>query len=109
MAEKGWISVRDIPGTKDKTIKEVLDSFKKKFSLCKKCKGEGHTVDDHDTVYEGVSCVRVSDSKALLSMQEKGTLNKNVFKRIIETMVHNRKQCDKCHGFGFVKKIKEEG
>ena len=108
MPKKGWVAVRDLPGTKTKTLKEVFDQFKANYKLCDCCKGAGFTVDDHQTVYEGVSSVRVNDSEALKTLQDNGTLNKGTFERIIETLVHNRKICDKCNGFGFVKKPRKK-
>ena len=108
MAAEGWMCVRNIPDTKNKSIKEVLDDFKKDYDLCPKCKGVGHKVKKYDAVYGGVSTVRISDSEALKQMQKEGTLNTTVFERIIETLVHKRKQCGTCKGFGFVNKFKEE-
>ena len=108
MAKQGWMSVRDLPGTKNKTIKEVLDYFKRNFVLCSECNGVGYLVDKHDSVYEGVSTIRFDDHKGIEKMREDGILNRDVLKRIIETVIHNREQCDKCNGFGFVKKSRKK-
>ena len=104
MAKQGWMSVRDLPGTKNKSIKEVLDQFKDRYNVCESCNGIGHTVNEYDSFYEGVSTIRFSDHSGLEEMREDGTLSKEVLHRIIETVVHGREQCDECEGFGFVSK-----
>ena len=108
MPAKGWLSVRDLPTTENKTIKEVMVEFKNHYKTCDCCNGKGYTVEDFDEYYTGVSTVRFSDNEELQELHDAGHLNGETVKKIIETMVHGRKQCDKCNGFGFVKQSRKD-
>jgi len=107
MPAKGWLSVRDLPTTKKKTVKEVMQEFNNTFQLCQHCKGQGYTVEKYDEFYNGISTVRFDDNLDLNSLNDAGKLNGDTVKKIVETIVHGRQQCDKCKGFGFVKKSRK--
>lgn len=102
MPAKGWLSVRDLPTTKEKTIKEVMLEFKNSHEICDCCEGKGYTVNKYDEYFEGVSTVKFSDNEDLQELFDDGHLTGDTIKKIIETAVHGRQQCDKCKGFGFV-------
>lgn len=108
MPAKGWLSVRDLPTTKNQSIKEVMNDFKNKFEKCDCCDGKGYTVENYDEFFNGVSTIRFSDNEELQDLFDAGHLSGDTVKKIVETMVHGRKQCDKCKGFGFVKKSRKK-
>lgn len=104
MPAKGWLSVRDLPTTKNKTVKEVMKEFHETYTKCDACNGQGHTVKSYDEFFNGISTVRFDENDDLVSLNDAGKLNGDTVKKIVETIVHGRQQCDKCKGFGFVKK-----
>lgn len=103
MPAKGWLSVRDLPTTKEKTIKEVMKDFQDNYMLCDCCDGKGYIVENYDEYFNGVSTVKVQGAD-LAYLDEEKRLTSETIKKIVETVVHGRKQCDNCNGFGFVKK-----
>lgn len=103
MPAKGWISVRDLPTTKNQDVKKVMAEFKKNYSTCNVCGGKGYTLIPYDEFYQGVSTVKFSDNEELKLLHEGGQLSGETIKKIVETLVHDRKECSKCNGFGFVK------
>tara|TARA_R110000803_G_scaffold128306_1_gene195726 strand:+ start:126 stop:479 length:354 start_codon:yes stop_codon:yes gene_type:complete len=105
---KGYISIRNCVDAGELTPSQAMDKFNQDYDLCTKCEGLGHkTSSSSDYVVEGISTVKFKDNKLLQKLDEDGKLNSEVVKKIIETVVHNRKQCDKCQGFGFVKKSRK--
>jgi len=102
---KGYISIRNCIDTKGLKLNDVVDQFTNKWDLCDKCKGSTFLLDDSDVmVNPGVAGVKWKDNPLLEQLEKAGNLNSEVVKKIIETEVYGRKQCNKCKGFGFVKK-----
>ena len=108
MPAKGWISIRELPTTGEKTVKEVLTEFQKVWKLCPNCKGNGEVGSEVEEIFEGVSTVKFSDIKPLNEMAKNKDLNGEVVKRIINKLVHGIDKCDKCKGFGFVKNSRKK-
>lgn len=108
MAAKGWITVRDLAKTGKKSVMQVIQKFMAIYKVCPKCCGRGFNVDDEKvSCNDGVSSVKFNNYPELEKMYERGNLNGDTIKKIVETVVHGRQQCSKCNGFGFIKKSRK--
>lgn len=108
MPVKGYANVRNLPSSKDKTYEQVFTEFSNGHSLCKKCSGRGFNLDDSKVdVLPGTTSVKIVQNELLKELDEKSSLNADAIRKIVETVVYDRKQCDKCSGFGFVKKARK--
>jgi hypothetical protein len=102
---KGYISVRNCVSTEPMTVGQAMDKFNEDFEICKHCKGEGHKVrSSSEYILEGITTIKYKGNEILEKLNDDGKLNSETVKKIIETVVHGRKQCDECNGFGFVRK-----
>lgn len=106
---KGYISVRNCVDTDTMTVSTVMDIFNESYDICSECDGKGHTVDSSSNyIINGITTVKWGGNDLLENLNESDNLNGETIKKIIETVVHGRKQCDKCKGFGFVEKSRKK-
>lgn len=106
---KGYISVRNCVDTKDVKVNQVIEQFTQSHDVCDSCEGRGFILNDASVLLSpGITTVKWKDNEVLEKLNNSGNLNGETIKKIIETVVHNRKQCNKCNGFGFVKKSRKK-
>ncbi len=106
---KGYISVRNCVSTKLYSANEVIEGFTKTHNVCSKCEGRTFLLNDSSVdIIPGITTVKWKGNEILESLNDSGNLNGDTVKKIIETVVHGRQQCDKCKGFGFVKQSRKK-
>ena len=108
MPAKGYKAVRNLAGTGKKDFKTFFSELDKNYEMCEHCSGTG-TVDLYDdTVYEGVSSVKVSGNKLLEQLEYHCNLSAENMNRIIKKLVHEQTDCEHCNGLGLVKKSRKK-
>jgi excinuclease UvrABC ATPase subunit len=112
VSRRGFISIRNVPkvGFSISDYHKLLKSFFETHTTCKECSGRGYSISELD--YEKITSsrsIKYDDIPELCALYDLKDVNLNMkIRDLIETMIFDKSYCKTCHGFGFVKKSKDE-